>query len=141
MKRTKPTTITMTIPDFSPISAYLRACGWITQADAFDAKYAPVLLRQGVTMPIRFGCALGYTDSSMCSLTMIYGGGVTLDITFPHTGFVAGCCVSRRTRGKYGPDGQTERCSQLDPDLAARLLAIFIADASVKDSDRKIRPE
>ena len=125
---------------FSAIALYLRANGWGKEADDFTTNYAPRLIAEGVHEPMRFGCPTGYA-SNVCVLNMIYPNGVWLGISFPCDGYVAGCSVHRAVRGKYGNSRENEKCSQLSPELAAKLLAIFIADAAIPDSKRKERAE
>lgn len=125
---------------FSAIAQYLRANGWGREAEDFTTNYAPQLVAAGVHEPLRFGCPTGYA-SNVCLLNMVYPNGVSLAISFPCEGYVAGCSVHRTVRGKYGGTGEHEKCSQLGPELAAKLLAIFIADAEIPDSKRKERAE
>lgn len=126
------------VSKFSPISQYLRANGWTKEADSFDAEYIPQLESNGIGFPIRFGCPTNFT-TSVCHLNMVYANGVDLGIAFPHDGYISGCAVRRKLQSRYGGSGEYESCSQLTPELAARILAIFIADANVPDKDRKER--
>lgn len=126
------------VSKFSPISQYLRANGWTKEADSFDSKYIPHLEAHGIGFPIRFGCPTNFT-TSVCHLNMVYANGVDLSIAFPHEGYISGCAVKRKLRSRYGGSGEYESCSQLSPDIASRILAIFIADANVPDKDRKER--
>ena len=114
-------------PD-DPIAAYLEASGFrdkLLEWSIIGAEFR----KHGVRSPDRFslqhfdkGCAachltMRWTDEQVSASWMAKGV----------SGFVPGLSVTRRAkRQQYGYGEQSESISTLTPELAARLLAIFL---------------